>query len=57
MIKGENLNIEIDIPGIEKDNIQSKITENSFSIRATDIETKYIGSFSVCCPIIPGKVL
>ena len=57
MIKGEILNIEIDLPGIKKDNIQFRITEDSLSIRVTDIGTKYIGSFAVCCPLISDKAV
>lgn len=55
--KGNNLNIEIDLPGVKKNNIQFRITEDSFAVKATDTDTKYIGSFAVCCPVIPDKAV
>lgn len=55
--KGENLNIEIDLPGVKKDNIEFKITEDSFAVRANNTDIKYVGSFAVCCPVMPDKAV
>lgn len=55
--KGENLNIEIDLPGIKKENIDFKMHDDSYTIRATDDDVKYAGTFPTCCPVVPEKAV
>ena len=47
--------IEIQLPGVEKDTIKLKMHEDSFFIKGETEDTIYIGSYGVCCPIIPDK--
>lgn len=50
----DSLHIEIELPGIRKENISFKIHEDSFYIRATKEGVEYVGSYSVCCPVRPA---
>lgn len=47
----ENLHIEIELPGVDKDKIILKMHEDSFNIRANREGVEYSGSYAVCCPI------
>ncbi len=53
--KNENLKIEIQLPGVKKEDITFKVNEDSFYIKAPKEDVEYIGSYAVCCPIIPDK--
>ncbi|KUG20700.1 putative small heat shock protein [hydrocarbon metagenome] len=37
----ENLHIEIELPGVEKENIRLRMHE----------DIRYVGSYAVCCPV------
>ncbi|AEH60025.1 conserved hypothetical protein [Methanosalsum zhilinae DSM 4017] len=54
---GKLLNIEIDLPGVEKEDIQFKMTEMGFSVRAHNREDdiEYMGTYTLCCPVVPDK--
>lgn len=47
--------IDINLPGVEKEKIKLKMLEDSFFISGERENKIYIGSYSVCCPIAPGK--
>ncbi len=47
--------IEIQLPGVEKDQITLKMHEDSFFIKGETEDTIYIGSYTICCPVIPEK--
>jgi HSP20 family molecular chaperone IbpA len=51
----DNLIIEIELPRVKKENVKVKIHEDSFYITATKEGTQYIGSYAVCCPVVPEK--
>lgn len=51
----ENLIVEVELPGVKKENVRVKMHEDSFYINATKEGTEYIGSYAVCCPIVPEK--
>ncbi len=53
--KHENLNIEIELPGVKKGNIKFYIHDDSFYIKATKEGVEYVGSYSICCPVDPDK--
>ncbi|MGB9929540.1 MAG: Hsp20/alpha crystallin family protein [Methanosarcina sp.] len=53
----ENLYIEVILPGVEKENINFKVTENGFYIKATKEGVEYADSYAVCCPISPEKAI
>jgi HSP20 family molecular chaperone IbpA len=49
------LHIEIELPGIRKENIHFKLHPDSFYIQATKEGVEYVGAYSVCCPVIPSE--
>ncbi|AEH61806.1 putative small heat shock protein [Methanosalsum zhilinae DSM 4017] len=46
-----NLNIEIKIPGVKKENVVCQINENSFSLRTVNGEDKIGGTYPIFCPV------
>ena len=54
---GEKLNIEIDLPGVKKEEIVLKFSEDSFSVMAHSDEVEYAGTYSTCCPVEPDKAV
>ncbi len=53
----KNLTIEVVLPGVEKENISFKVTENGFYLKASKEGVDYIDSYAVCCPISPEKAV
>jgi HSP20 family protein len=51
----EELKIEIELPGVKKNDIMFKINEDGFFIRAPKDDYEYIGSYALCCPVMPDK--
>jgi HSP20 family molecular chaperone IbpA len=47
--------IEIELPGVEKDTIKLRMHEDSFFISGETEQIRYIGSYSLCCPVIPER--
>ena len=50
----DGYDVEIELPGASKDNIDLKVLPGGFMVRAprADIgDTEYIGSFAFCCPV------
>jgi HSP20 family protein len=54
-----NLEIEISLPGVKKENIEFKMIEDGFFIRAKREETgiEYAGTYAFCCGVIPEKAV
>lgn len=54
-----NLYIEIDMVGVKKKNIELKMVEEGFFIRAKREETgvEYVGTYAFCCGVIPEKAV
>lgn len=52
-----NLEMEINLPGVKKENIELKMVEEGFFIRAKREETgvEYAGTYAFCCGVIPEK--
>jgi HSP20 family protein len=52
-----NLEMEINLPGVKKENIELKMVEEGFFIRAKKEENgvEYTGTYSFCCGVIPEK--
>ncbi len=49
----EYLNIEIELPGVKKEDIDLKIHFDSFYLNANKEGVHYIGSYAICCPVKP----
>jgi HSP20 family molecular chaperone IbpA len=47
--------IEIELPGVEKDSIKLRMHEDSFFISGETEHVRYVGSYPLCCPIVPKK--
>ncbi len=47
----ENLLVEIELPGVAKNDIQFKLHEDSFYIHAKKEGVEYATSYSICCPV------
>jgi HSP20 family protein len=54
-----NLEIEVSLPGVKKENIELKMVEDGFFIRAKRDETgvEYAGTYAFCCGVIPEKAV
>ncbi|HIH75234.1 MAG TPA: Hsp20/alpha crystallin family protein [Methanosarcina sp.] len=54
-----NLYIEIDMVGVNKENIELKMVEDGFFIRAKREETgvEYVGTYAFCCAVVPEKAV
>ena len=55
--KYENLQIEVVLPGVEKEDISFKITDVSFYVRTRKEGVTYLNSYSISCPVNPGKAV
>jgi len=51
----ENLQIEVILPGVEKKDISFKLDANSFYVAANKEGVTYLDSYSIACPVEPGK--
>jgi len=54
-----NMYIEIDMVGVKKENIELKMVEDGFFIRAKKEETgvEYVGTYAFCCAVVPEKAV
>ena len=54
-----NMEIQINLPGVKKENIELKMVEEGFFVRAKREETgvEYAGTYAFCCGVIPQKAV
>lgn len=54
-----NLYIEVDMVGVKKENIELKMVEDGFFVRAKREETgvEYVGTYAFCWGVIPEKAV
>jgi HSP20 family protein len=55
--KLESLNIQIELPGVDKKDIELRIYEDGFYIVAKKEGTKYMGSYALVWPVQPKKAI
>ena len=53
----ENLNIQIELPGVEKKDIELQMFEDGFYIVAKKEGTKYMGSYALISTVQPEKAI
>ena len=50
------ITVETVLPGVHQDDIDLKITEDSFSLSACTDDIDYVAAYSFCCPVNANKV-
>lgn len=53
--KGTGYNIEIYLPGVEKETIELKMNKEYISVKGETENIEYEGSYQLCCPVDPEK--
>jgi len=49
------LDVEIELPGVEKKDIDLKIHDDSFYLTAPRENVIYVANYATCCPVDPEK--
>jgi len=55
--EGNGYDIEIYLPGVEKDTIELKMNKDYITIYGETETVKYTGSYELCCPVEPEKAV
>jgi HSP20 family molecular chaperone IbpA len=52
---GSGYEMEIYLPGVDKDSIKLRMTEDTLFVVGETDRARYVGSYTLCCPVEPGK--
>ena len=47
--------VEVELPGATKGDVELKMHEDSFSLRAPRKDLVYVANYALCCPVDPDK--
>jgi len=53
--EGTGYDIDIYLPGVEKDTIKLKMTQDYIRVIGESENSKFDGSYQLCCPVDPSK--
>jgi HSP20 family molecular chaperone IbpA len=53
--EGTGYDIEIYLPGVERDTIDLKMDKDSIFVNGETERLRYVGSYGLCCPIDPDR--
>jgi len=53
----ETLNIQVELPGVDKKDIDLRFYDDGFYIVAYKEDTKYMGSYALICPVQPERAI
>jgi HSP20 family protein len=51
----ENLHIEVELPGVEKADVNFRMQDTSFTVDASRGDVRYVGTYAICCPFDPDR--
>ena len=54
-IEDDNACVEIELPGVKKEDIKLNMTDDSFSLNAPKEDMEYVGAWIWCCPVDSSK--
>jgi len=49
------LNIEVNMPGVDKEKIRLRMVDDSFSLTAPGKDVEYAAASAFCCPVNAGE--
>jgi HSP20 family protein len=52
---GTGYEMEVYFPGVDKDTIKLKMTEDTIFVVGETDRLRYVGSYTLCCPVDPTK--